>query len=563
LFVVSDSFTVDIFDATLDYINITDSPAGVSLDTVTLPIGGNITVYASGYNHTGPTYVGMIEVSWVGSGGTWLPTIGTSAMFTAGFVSALYRLTGQNLTLSVFDTFNVYVQPPTVDYIEITNTQNGTPIDTVELPVGGRITVYASGYNFTGPTYVCLAEGVWSQSTLLGSFSIIQGNSTTFAARMSGGTAIINFYNSSLGLSDNFTLIIKPPTVDYIQIRNASGGKGDVVVDITFTLEGMVTGTFYCAAYNHTAGFIGDREVEWEVTGGIGTMSPETGLSTTFTATNTGTGTIIANLTGIINSTGIITVNPAEIPDIPPATPGIFTLEAEGSDKIKIEWSPYTEPDLAGYIIQRSTSPNVPWLNVITVGIESTSYTDTDLESDTTYYYRIIAIDQASNESPPSPPHSATTFKEEEFPWIWILITIVITGILVSVFVVLKKHKPMEAPFQIGGETKVSPHPPSLMITKEDLQPSYEVEAPSEVAERGAVMFECPLCNTLASEDAKSCPGCGAIFAAGEEEAPSEVVEEGAKIFLCPVCATLLTEDAKSCTGCGGFFAAGEEEGAA
>jgi tetratricopeptide (TPR) repeat protein len=38
------------------------------------------------------------------------------------------------------------------------------------------------------------------------------------------------------------------------------------------------------------------------------------------------------------------------------------------------------------------------------------------------------------------------------------------------------------------------------------------------------VMFECPLCNTLVSEDASTCPGCGAIFAEAEEEAPAEEV---------------------------------------
>ncbi len=54
-----------------------------------------------------------------------------------------------------------------------------------------------------------------------------------------------------------------------------------------------------------------------------------------------------------------------------------------------------------------------------------------------------------------------------------------------------------------------------------------EEEAPPEAAEGGAVMFECPLCNTLVSEDAKSCTGCGAIFAAGGEEAAGGMEEAG------------------------------------
>lgn len=56
--------------------------------------------------------------------------------------------------------------------------------------------------------------------------------------------------------------------------------------------------------------------------------------------------------------------------------------------------------------------------------------------------------------------------------------------------------------------------------------PSEEA-APAEAPKREAVMFECPLCNTLVSEDAKSCPGCGAIFAAGGEEAAGGMEEAG------------------------------------
>lgn len=52
--------------------------------------------------------------------------------------------------------------------------------------------------------------------------------------------------------------------------------------------------------------------------------------------------------------------------------------------------------------------------------------------------------------------------------------------------------------------------------------PETQKAPPVPVSE--PVMFECPLCNTLVSEDATSCPGCGAIFADAEEEPPSEEV---------------------------------------
>jgi hypothetical protein len=67
----------------------------------------------------------------------------------------------------------------------------------------------------------------------------------------------------------------------------------------------------------------------------------------------------------------------------------------------------------------------------------------------------------------------------------------------------------------------------SLPGEEDSLEMPPEEEAPTEAAEGGAVMFECPLCNTLVSEDAKSCPGCGAIFAAGGEEEAAKGMEEG------------------------------------
>lgn len=60
--------------------------------------------------------------------------------------------------------------------------------------------------------------------------------------------------------------------------------------------------------------------------------------------------------------------------------------------------------------------------------------------------------------------------------------------------------------------------------------PPEEGEAEQEAAEaappaeappaEGPIMFECPICNTLVDETATNCPGCGAIFATGEEAPP-------------------------------------------
>lgn len=59
---------------------------------------------------------------------------------------------------------------------------------------------------------------------------------------------------------------------------------------------------------------------------------------------------------------------------------------------------------------------------------------------------------------------------------------------------------------------------------EEVVEEAAAIEAPEAAPE--PVMFECPLCNTLVSEDASTCPGCGAIFAESEEAAAGEPQEE-------------------------------------
>lgn len=49
--------------ATIDHIVLTDLPNGTPYVNVTLPVNGNLTIYASGYNSTFG-YVGLVDVDW-------------------------------------------------------------------------------------------------------------------------------------------------------------------------------------------------------------------------------------------------------------------------------------------------------------------------------------------------------------------------------------------------------------------------------------------------------------------------------------------------------------------
>jgi hypothetical protein len=246
----------------VDYIVITNAPDGTPYTTEPLPIGGTLTAYASGYNNTGPTYIKLVEVAWSGPGGSWAPGTGTSSVFTAGTTPGTYTQTGENVSMPVSDTFMVDILTPTVDYIIITDAPDGTALGTVDLPVGGTVTAYASGYNNTGALYVGLVEVTWTGPG--GGWSPGTGTSSTYTAGLTGGLFTQTGENVSMPVSDTFNVNILPPTVDYVLLTDAPDGT-------ELTTENLPIGgtvTAFASGYNTTSNYVGLVEVTWTDNGG-------------------------------------------------------------------------------------------------------------------------------------------------------------------------------------------------------------------------------------------------------------------------------------------------------
>jgi fibronectin type 3 domain-containing protein len=93
----------------------------------------------------------------------------------------------------------------------------------------------------------------------------------------------------------------------------------------------------------------------------------------------------------------------------PPAAP-VMTEPGLATGRIALFWSANFEPDLAGYILYRSTDPNAPkdWTVISPAGFNRATFTDTNVETGKTYYYYVKAVDSAGNKSQPSQVVSAT-----------------------------------------------------------------------------------------------------------------------------------------------------------
>ncbi|MFH1526738.1 MAG: T9SS type A sorting domain-containing protein, partial [Bacteroidota bacterium] len=85
---------------------------------------------------------------------------------------------------------------------------------------------------------------------------------------------------------------------------------------------------------------------------------------------------------------------------IPPSAPQ--NLAATGGNlQVALHWNPNTESDLHKYNIYRgTTSPAVTLIDSVIVSSSAdTNYIDNNITPDTTYYYRITAVDSSGNES--------------------------------------------------------------------------------------------------------------------------------------------------------------------
>jgi hypothetical protein len=79
-----------------------------------------------------------------------------------------------------------------------------------------------------------------------------------------------------------------------------------------------------------------------------------------------------------------------DVASVLPAPPSSLSLTAISTTEIDLSWTDNAS-DETGFKIERSKSGNTAYVQVATVGANVTSYSDTGLKKNTTYYYRVRA----------------------------------------------------------------------------------------------------------------------------------------------------------------------------
>jgi thiol-disulfide isomerase/thioredoxin len=267
------STDVTVIEPGIDYVQIRDAPGGGGLDLgnpsnyPSYPVGFTTTFYGASYNNTSG-YRGDVPVT-----ATWDSSDPSIVSVVSPGISTTVTCSATNsgtitITLDaggIANTTEVTVLPPTVDFIQIQDGPSGggtnlcDPGNYPSYPVGHSTTFYGASFNFTaGYLSDVPVSSTWnSNGPSIVSASSPDSSSTITCSNTFWGTVTITLNDGTLECTTQVSVI--KPTVDYILIRDASGGGGTNLCDPGNYPSYPVghTTTFYGAWYNTTAGLQG------------------------------------------------------------------------------------------------------------------------------------------------------------------------------------------------------------------------------------------------------------------------------------------------------------------
>jgi len=321
----------------------------IEVGTVNLTAGQTFDVHAGSFDADG-NFTGDVSVTWSVSGGigTLAPLTGITTRLTAT-TAGTGVITGDHATLIDDATGTITVTPGPLSYIKIVDGPSGNTaeVNTKSLNTDQTLTVHAAGYDASG-NYLGDEPVTWSVSNNIGTLSPTTGIATTLEANKPD-VGIISADHPASGTTDDVTGNITVTVGAPYRVKILSGANGETPEVTNPTLLTGATLILHAGSYDRDDNYINDVSVDWSVSGGIGSLTPTTGISTTFSATTVGTGVITAvNNTLIGDATGTITVqastlsyvkivegasgNGPELADRPVTTDQTITVHAAGYD---------------------------------------------------------------------------------------------------------------------------------------------------------------------------------------------------------------------------------------
>ncbi len=305
-------------------------------------------------------------------------------------------------TLSYSDYTNVastttLAQPPGVNYPSgFAGATSTLQFNSTASIVNNRAELTDGGANETGTVWGSTAQNIQNFSTQF-TFQLTNPNAEgiTFAIQNSGPTAV-GTAGSGLGYAGiNNSVAIKFDLFD-----DAGEGINSTGLYVNGASPTIPATDMTSAGINLHSGDTFSVSLTYD-----GTNLTETITDTTTSASGTWSypinipATVGGNTAyvGFTGSTGTATATQdilswtyASLPTAVPTAPTHLTATAASGTQINLSWTD-TANDEAGFIVERATDANGPFMQIGVAAAGQTTYMDTALPPDTTYYYQVCA----------------------------------------------------------------------------------------------------------------------------------------------------------------------------
>ncbi|WP_245584836.1 Ig-like domain-containing protein, partial [Pedobacter glucosidilyticus] len=211
--------------------------------------------------------------------------------------------------------------------------------------------------------------------------------------------AVGNLGNAGASPSIAYDTQAPSTSITNSSLSNDSGIAGDFITNISSqTIIGslsasLLTGESVWVSVNNGVSFNNATATTGDTTFGLNT-------------TLVGTNTIQIKVMDAAGNSGTVYTKNYVFDNLAPNIPTNLLVSAGNQENI-LNWTPNTETDLVLYRVFGGISNN-PTTLLQNVSTPTTSYTHTGLTNGTTYYYKIIAVDVAGNESVESAIETAT-----------------------------------------------------------------------------------------------------------------------------------------------------------
>jgi fibronectin type 3 domain-containing protein len=323
--------------------------------------------------------------------------------WTSGWFGSLTANAWNTITLTVPSTAIAPFQSLGITFTTSAGWMGTAYIDSVSWPVSAP-TAAPTGLGATGGSGVVNLN--WTQSVSPG----ITGNNVYRSTTGSGGPYNL-LANLAASTSYSDTAVAAGSTYYYgVTAVSSSGESAMSAYAGATTIPAAPTGLAANAgnaqvalSWTATTGASSYKVKRATVSGGPYTTIATGVTSPSYTNTSLTNGTTYYYVVSAVNGSGE-SANSAQVSATPsapagPAAPTSLAASSTVKKQIKLTWTQSTSPNITNNKIYRATRSGGPYTLVTTVS-PTTSYNDTGLNSGTTYYYVVTAVNSSSLESP-------------------------------------------------------------------------------------------------------------------------------------------------------------------